>query len=58
MSKNIWSVITGVIILAIIYMLVRPGSPAATAIAQVGNALSALVATSTGYTTTGAVQTA
>ncbi len=57
MSKNFWSVITGVIILAIIYMLVRPNSPAATAITQVSDALSALVQTATGYTS-GTVQTA
>lgn len=50
MSKNIWSVISGVIILGIIYMLVRPGSPAASAVTQVGDALTALVQTATGYT--------
>lgn len=50
MSKNIWAVISGVIILGIIYMLVRPGSPAATAIQQVSDALTALVQTATGYT--------
>jgi hypothetical protein len=58
MSKDIWAIISGVIILGIIYMLARPGSPAATAIQQVSDALTALVQTSTGYTVGGQTQTA
>ena len=42
-------IITGAIIVAILFMLVRPGSPAAAAVQQVSDALSALVATSTQY---------
>lgn len=47
---NIWQVITAAIILAVIFMLVRPGSPAATAVKDVSDALQALVKTSTGFT--------
>ena len=51
MNKDtIWQTITGAIIVAIIYMLVRPDSPAATAIAQVSDALQNLVTTATAYT--------
>lgn len=44
-----WELVTGAIIVAVIYMLVRPGSPAASAVEQVSAALSALVATATQY---------
>lgn len=45
----ITEIIVGVLIVAVIFMLVRPGSPASTAVAQVSAALSAMVATATQY---------
>jgi hypothetical protein len=54
MSKDgIWQTITGAVIVAIVFMVVRPGAPAAAAITQVSDALQALVTTSTGYTVAG-----
>lgn len=54
MNKDtIWETITGAIIVAIVYVLVRPGSPAATAVTQVSDALQALVKTATDYTASG-----
>lgn len=47
-GKLAWEIISGCIILAIIYMLARPGSPAATAINDVSSALTALVTTAVG----------
>jgi hypothetical protein len=46
----VFELITGAIVAAIIFTLVRPGSPAATAVADVSNALAALVKTTTNYT--------
>jgi hypothetical protein len=60
-NKGLWELVTGVIIIAIIFMLVRPGSPAGTAVTDLSEALAALVGTATGYTsssgTTGGTQT-
>ena len=50
-GSDVWELITGVIIVAIIYVLARPGSPAAGAIASVSNALSGLVSTATNQST-------
>jgi hypothetical protein len=47
-TDTFWQVLTGAIILAIIFMLVRPNSPAASAVASVSGALTALVTTATG----------
>ena len=52
MSDTAWQLITGAIIVAVVYMLVRPGSPASTAIEQVSSALAATIATATQYTWT------
>lgn len=57
MSKSIgdlrlWDFLTGVILLAILYGLARPGSKAATAIADVTTAMVALVGAATGYQAT------
>lgn len=49
-AKTVWEIITGTVIVAIIFMLVRPGSPAASAIKQISDALQSLVTTATGYT--------
>ena len=50
MSRDdIWQFIIGTIILGIIFMLVRPGGPAAAAINDVSKALSGLVRTATDY---------
>lgn len=49
MSDNILTVVTGVIIVAIIFLLVRPGSPAGSAVKDVSAALASLVKTATGY---------
>jgi hypothetical protein len=51
MSDGIWSLVTGVVIVAIVFMLVRPGSPGANAIADVSSALTALVTTAAGTNT-------
>lgn len=54
MSKDdIWQFLIGVIIVAIIYMLVRPGAPAAAAVQDVSTALSNLIKTATDYTVSG-----
>lgn len=49
MNDAIWEFLIGVIILAIIFMLARPGAPAAAAIQDVSNALSGLIRTATDY---------
>jgi len=60
MSKDdVWQFIIGVMILAIIFMVARPGAPAASAITDVSTALANLVKTATDYTVsnTGTEQT-
>lgn len=42
-------ILVGIMIVAVMFMLVRPGSPVNAAISQVSGALSALVATATQY---------
>jgi hypothetical protein len=49
---RLWDFITMVIILAIVYGLVRPGSKAAQAVNDVTTALVALVGAATGYQST------
>lgn len=49
MSKYVWEYLTGVAVLAIVYMLVRPGSPAAQAVKDISDALQTLIRTSTSY---------
>lgn len=49
---RLWDALTGIIIVAIIYSLVRPGSQAATAVADVSTALVAIVGAATGYQAT------
>lgn len=43
MSENVWAALAGVVTLAIIYMLVRPGSVAATAVADISSTLKNIV---------------
>lgn len=45
----IWDFLTYVVILAILYTLVRPNSPAETAITDISKAMIAVVGTATGY---------
>lgn len=42
-SQNIWSLLMGVFVIAIAFMLVRPGAPAAKAVADVSNALANMI---------------
>ncbi len=49
-SDTTWSVLTGVLVVALVYMLVRPGSKAATAVTAVSGALGAMIGTVTGFT--------
>lgn len=53
MNDAIWEFIVGVMILAIVFMLVRPGAPAAAAIQDISKALAGLVKTATDYTVSG-----
>jgi hypothetical protein len=46
---RLWDVLTGIVIVAIIYSLVRPGSAAGTAVADISAALIAVVGAATGY---------
>jgi hypothetical protein len=44
---TIWSLLSGILVITIVYMLVRPGSPAAQAVADVTSALTNLIKTAT-----------
>lgn len=46
--NGIWELVAGVFLLAILFMLVRPGSPAGQAVGDVSNALASLISTATG----------
>lgn len=45
MADTVWSMLTAILIIAIVYMLVRPGSPAGAAVKDIGSALQDLVST-------------
>jgi hypothetical protein len=47
MGDTVWSVLIGVIILAIIFMLVRPNSPTLQAVNDISDSLAALISTAT-----------
>lgn len=49
MSTTTWDILAATIVIAIIYMLVRPGSPAKQAVDDVSNALSNLLLVATGW---------
>ncbi|HEY6275596.1 MAG TPA: hypothetical protein VIX86_04620 [Streptosporangiaceae bacterium] len=53
MGDHLTSALVGVLILATLFMLVRPGSPALSAVKAVSDALGALVGAATGFTQTG-----
>lgn len=53
MSRIAAEVLIGVIYLAIVYVLVRPGSPAATAVKTITGALVGVVGSVTGYSQVG-----
>lgn len=48
-SELFWEILIGILILAVIYMIVRPGAPINAAITGIGNALQAIVQTATQY---------
>lgn len=50
MTSGVWDLIAGAFLVGIIYMLVRPGSPATQAVEDVSNVLTSLIATATGVT--------
>jgi hypothetical protein len=43
-----WEFLVGIFVVAVVFMLARPGSPAAQAVADVSNALAAMIGTATG----------
>lgn len=51
--NDIWGAFFWVIVVAIIYSLVRPGSKASKAMTTVADVLAAVVGTATGYTQRG-----
>jgi hypothetical protein len=46
-KDTIWSMVTGILVIVVVFMLVRPGSPAAKAVADVSNALANMIKTAT-----------
>jgi hypothetical protein len=51
MRDTAFQLLTAVIVVAIVFLLVRPGSTAGTAVKDVSTALAGLVKTATGYQT-------
>jgi hypothetical protein len=49
MKNDIGLFITGSALLAVIYMLVRPGMPASQAVTDIGNALASMTKLATGW---------
>jgi len=49
MTDTAWQLLTGVFVVTIVFMLVRPGSPAAQAVADVSSALAAITQNATRY---------
>jgi hypothetical protein len=49
MKDTAWEILVGIFVIAVIFMLVRPGSPAAQAVADVSNALASMISTATQY---------
>jgi len=48
MSRDVGSFLTGIIIIAVLFVLVRPGSQGPTLVKNVSGALTGLVSTATG----------
>ena len=53
--KPITEFLIGVVYVAIVYALVRPGSPAASVITSISRALTGVVGSATGSTTLGSI---
>lgn len=53
MKGVVWEFLIGAVYVAIVYSLVRPGSPAASVIKTVSSAMVGIVGTVTGYTQVG-----
>lgn len=53
MTRTLTEFLVGVLFLAIIYSLVRPGSPAANVVQTISTALVAVVGSATGYNQSG-----
>lgn len=49
MKDIVWDFVVGVVIIAIVFTLVRPGSPAGQAITDVTNAVAGMIGTATNY---------
>lgn len=52
-GDTVWKLLTGFVLIAIIFMLVRPQSPASKAVTNVSDALTAMLQAATGYKWTG-----
>lgn len=50
MSTTVWEVVAAIFVIAIVYMLARPGSPAAQAVSDLSDALKNIILTATGGT--------
>lgn len=48
-GDTVWKLLTGFVLIAIIFMLVRPQSPASKAVTNVSDALTAMLQAATGY---------
>jgi hypothetical protein len=46
-SDTVWMILTAIVMVAVLFMLVRPGSPALQAVKDVSNALTTLIQIST-----------
>ncbi len=45
-ASTVWSLLTGILVVAVVFMLVRPGAPAASAVTGVTDALANMITTS------------
>jgi len=50
MSDTVWQLITGAVVIAIIFMLVRPNSPGPKFVEDISNAFASIIKTATGFT--------
>lgn len=49
MKDTAWEILVGIFMVTIVYMLVRPGSPAGQAVGDVSGALAAMIGAATEY---------
>ena len=47
MADLAWSLVVGILVIAILYVLVRPGSAASTAVSEIGKSMVSLVSLAT-----------